>query len=108
MEEGEPKFLKVIYEVIETFKIPKNINLEDKRQVIRYRVEKNILYVDLVSGSTLSIQPVGGVKELDFDCVHKDVEIVGAEEDGCFDSEELESWPTLSDYNDENAEKRIK
>jgi hypothetical protein len=91
---SERKIVRVQYTHNDVFKIPKGLDLEDKKQVKNWGVKYNRLWIEKVDGTELTIEAEGWIQ--DFDYKRPDIaEIVDAEEEGVEysdDEEEEESF----------------
>ncbi len=59
------KIVRVTYSVDDCFKVPSNVDLENKDQVKLWYVKWNILHIILTNGKTLEIDSEGWFREFD-------------------------------------------
>lgn len=81
------KVVHVSYTVDEIFRIPKNLDLENKEQVKFWGVKYNILYIVLTNGEELEIESEGWIENHDYKHP-KTTSIENAENYGIEDEEE--------------------
>jgi hypothetical protein len=91
------KIVIVTYSFSDRFKVPKNIDLENKEIVKNWYVKWNILHIILVNGKELNIGSEGWMDELDLKYPSEDPEIESSDYYGIDDDE-------FADANLENTE----
>jgi hypothetical protein len=74
------KIVLVNYSVSEAFKIPKNINLEDKAVVKSWGVRWNVLHIYFVDGTEKRISSEGWSNDFDYKNPSDDPTIENADE----------------------------
>lgn len=74
------KVVKVSYWSNDVFLVPKNINLEDTKQVKFWGVKYNELHIVLVNGKEFSIDSQGWLENADYKYPDGDAEILDADE----------------------------
>ena len=90
------KVVRVTYSVDDCFKIPTNVDLENKNQVDYWYVKWNILHIKLTNGKILKIDPEGWFREFDLkhpsnDPVIESAECVGIDDED-FVEEDLNNY----------------
>ncbi len=85
------KVVRVTYSVDDCFKVPSNIDLENKDQVECWYVKWNILYIFLKNGKKLEIDSEGWFREFDLKRPSDDPVIESAECVGIDDEDFVEA-----------------
>ncbi len=85
------KVVRVTYSVDDCFKVPPNIDLENKDQVECWYVKWNILYIFLKNGKKLEIDSEGWFREFDLKRPSDDPVIESAECVGIDDEDFVEA-----------------
>jgi hypothetical protein len=85
------KVVRVTYSVDDCFKIPTNVDLENKNQVDYWYVKWNILHINLTNGKTLTINSEGWINEIDLKTPSDDPVIESSECIGLDDKDFVEA-----------------
>ena len=76
------KIVRVQYSHQDVFKIPKGLDLEDKKQVKHWGVKWNRLWIEKVDGTELEIDAEGWINHFDYKYPSDDPEIIDADDEG--------------------------